>query len=49
MDGAPAMLGLQSGFIHRVKERNPSAIGMHCILHEEALASTTLTPEMKKD
>ena len=22
---------------------------MHCILHEEALASTTLTPEMKEN
>ncbi|XP_066958824.1 protein FAM200C-like [Macrobrachium rosenbergii] len=45
-DGAPAMLGLQSGFITRVKEKNPSAVGTHCILHREALASRTLPAEM---
>ncbi len=46
-DGAPAMLGLQSGFITRVKEKSPSAIGTHCILHREALASRTLPAEMR--
>ena len=46
-DGAPAMLGLQSGFITRVKEKSPSATGTHCILHCEALASITLPVEMR--
>ena len=46
-DGAPAMLGLQSSFITRVKEKSPSAIGMHCILHREALASRTPPAEMR--
>uniref|UniRef100_A0A8C4N202 Uncharacterized protein n=1 Tax=Eptatretus burgeri TaxID=7764 RepID=A0A8C4N202_EPTBU len=46
-DGAPAMLGLQSGFITRVKEKSPSAMGTHCILHREALASRTLPAEMR--
>ena len=46
-DGAPAMLGLQSGFITRVKEKIPSAIGTRCILHREALASRTLPAEMR--
>ncbi|XP_066953245.1 protein FAM200A-like [Macrobrachium rosenbergii] len=41
------MLGLQSGFITRVKEKNPSAVGTHCILHREALASRTLPAEMR--
>ena len=40
------MLGLQSGFITRVKEKSPSAIGTHCILHREALASRTPPAEM---
>lgn len=31
------MLGLQSGFITRVKEKNPSAVGTHCILHRDVL------------
>uniref|UniRef100_A0A0L8GAF4 HAT C-terminal dimerisation domain-containing protein n=1 Tax=Octopus bimaculoides TaxID=37653 RepID=A0A0L8GAF4_OCTBM len=47
-DGAPAMLGLQSGFITSVKEKkNPSVVGTHCILHHEALASRTLPTEMR--
>lgn len=46
-DGAPAMFRLQSGFITRVKEKNPSVVGTHCILHREALASRTLPAEMK--
>ena len=48
MDEAPTMIDLKSGFIHRVKERNPSVIGMHCVLHREALASRSLPPKMKK-
>ena len=46
-DEAPAMLGLQSGFTTRVKEKNPSVVGTHCILHREALASRTLPAEMR--
>ena len=46
-DGALAMLGLRSGFIKRVKEKVPSAIGTHCILHREALAYRTLPAEMR--
>ncbi|XP_029633763.1 zinc finger BED domain-containing protein 5-like [Octopus sinensis] len=44
-DRAPAMLGLQSGFITRVKEKNPSIVGAHCILDHEA--SRTLPTEMR--
>lgn len=46
-DGAPAMLGLQSGLVTKVKEKNPSVIGTHCILHREALASRTLPAEVR--
>ncbi|XP_076063460.1 protein FAM200C-like [Oratosquilla oratoria] len=45
-DGAPAMRGLRSGFVTKVKERNPSVMSTHCILHLEALASRTLPVEM---
>ena len=47
-DGAPGMTGLKSGFIKRVKEKNSSVIGTHCMLHCEALASTTLPHEIKE-
>ena len=47
-DGAPAMTGLKSGFIKRVKEKNSSVIGTHCIFHCEALASRALPHEMKE-
>lgn len=46
-DGAPAMIGLRSGFVKRVKEKNPSVIGTHCIIHREALASRTMPTKMK--
>ncbi|XP_076062406.1 protein FAM200C-like [Oratosquilla oratoria] len=45
-DGAPTMRGLRSGFVTKVKERNPSIMGTHCILHREALGSRTLPVEM---
>ena len=38
-DGAPAMLGCRSGFITRVKQKNPDAVGTHCVIHRETLAS----------
>lgn len=41
-DGAPAMLGSRGGFITRMKQRSPNAVGSHCIIHREALASRTL-------
>jgi hypothetical protein len=45
-DGAPAMIGLRGGFIARMKEKSPNAIGTHCVIHREALASRTLTSDM---
>ena len=46
-DGAPAMLGCRSGFITRVKQKNPDAVGTHCVIHRETLASKTLPTAMK--
>ena len=45
---ATAITGLKSGFIKTVKEKNSSEIFTHCILHREALASTTMPHEMTK-
>jgi hypothetical protein len=47
-DGAPAMLGSRSGFISRMKHRSPNAVGTHCVIHREALASRTLSSAMNK-
>ena len=41
-DGAPTMLGSRSGFQTLVKQHAPLAIGVHCFIHREALASKTL-------
>ena len=45
-NGAPAMLRVQSGFLALVKQEN--AIGMHCIIHQEALALRTMPQSLKK-
>ena len=47
-DGAPAMLGCRSGFFTRVEQKNSDAVGSHCIIYREALASKTLPAAMKK-
>ena len=46
-DGAPAMLGCWSGFIARIKQKNPDAVGIHCVIHRETSASKTLAAAMK--
>ena len=47
-DGAPVMLGVRSGFLALVKQKNPNVIGMHCIIHREALASRTMPQSLKQ-
>ena len=46
-DGALTMLGSQSGFVTRIKQKSPNAVGTHCVIHREALASKTLPAAMK--
>ena len=46
-DGAPSMLGSQSGFQKQVKELAPEAKGTHCFIHRYALASKTLPAQLK--
>ena len=41
-DGAPSMLGSKSGFQQMVKNVSPQAIGVHCIIHRQVLASKSL-------
>lgn len=41
-DGAPAMLGSRSGLAALIKQKNPSVITTHCIIHRQALAAKTL-------
>ena len=36
------------GLITRVKQKNLDAVGTHCVIHREALASKTLPAAMKK-
>ena len=42
-DGCPAMIGSRSGFISRIKQKSPNAIGSHCVIHHEALPASTLS------
>ncbi|KAI4785252.1 hypothetical protein KUCAC02_037875 [Chaenocephalus aceratus] len=40
------MTGRKSGLVARAKERNPTMIATHCMLHRQALASTSVSPEL---
>ncbi|CAG9790709.1 unnamed protein product [Diatraea saccharalis] len=41
-DGAPAMIGARSGLAQKLKEKNPTLVSTHCVIHRQALASKTL-------
>ncbi|XP_067139325.1 protein FAM200C-like [Centruroides vittatus] len=41
-DGTPAMLGSRSSLATLIRQKNPSVLTMHCIIHRQALASKTL-------
>ena len=38
-DGAPAMIGENSGLVFLVKQKKPAIQGKHCMIHKEALVS----------
>ena len=40
------MIGSRLGFIIKVKKKNSLSVGIHCIIHSEALAAKTLPNEM---
>ena len=41
-DGAPAMIGANSGLISLLKQKNPAIQGTHCMIHKAALVSKTI-------
>ena len=41
-DGAPAMIGANSGLIFLVKQKNLAIQGTHCMIHKAALVSKTI-------
>ena len=41
-DGAPAMIGANSGLTSLVKQKNPAIQGTHCMIHKAALVSKTI-------
>ncbi|XP_036027915.1 protein ZBED8-like [Onychomys torridus] len=47
-DGAPALLGSQSGFQHLVLNASPKVIGTHCMVHLQTLAVKTLPQELQE-
>ncbi|XP_013777528.1 protein ZBED8-like [Limulus polyphemus] len=46
-DGAPAMMGVRSGFTTLVKQKAPHGITTHCVLHRHVLAAKTLPENLK--
>lgn len=45
-NGAPAMLGSRLGLAKLVKQKNPTTLTTHCIIHRQALASKTLPKDL---
>ena len=46
-DGALAMLGSHFLFLKIAKKYNPSIVGIHCMIHRQALASKTLPDPLR--
>ena len=46
-DGAPVMVGKNSGFVALVRQRAPDLIFTHCVLHRHALAVKMLPKDLK--
>ena len=42
IDGAQAVLGSRSGFLKLDKKHNRNIVGIHCMIHRQALASKTV-------
>ena len=47
-DGAPSMLGCQSGFQRLVQNESPKVIGTHCMIHRQILATKTLPQKLRE-
>ncbi|XP_068247918.1 protein FAM200C-like [Palaemon carinicauda] len=47
VDGAPAMLGHNNGFVALAKQQNPDILVIHCMIHRQALVVKNLEPEVE--
>ncbi|CAH1985487.1 unnamed protein product [Acanthoscelides obtectus] len=47
-DGAPALIGVGSGLATKLKEKKPSMVSTHCVIHRQALASKTLPQKLRQ-
>lgn len=47
-DGASAMIGVRSGLAQKLKEKNPTLVSTHCVIHRQALASKTLPQNLRQ-
>ena len=45
-DGAASMTGRVKGFITKAKQKNPTMVATHCMLHREALTAKTMPPDL---
>ena len=47
-DGAPAMIGANSGLVSLVKQKNPAIQGTHCMIYKAKLVSKTIPKRLHK-
>jgi len=46
-DCVPGIIGSKSVYIFWIKQKSPNAIGSHCVIYGETLASRTLSAAIK--
>ncbi|XP_029633744.1 SCAN domain-containing protein 3-like [Octopus sinensis] len=47
-DGAPAMMGKNTGCLKMMKDENPNMLTVHCVIHRENLVAKKLSPVLNK-
>ena len=45
-DGAPAMMGKNTGCLKLLKDENPNMLVVHCVIHRENLVAKNLAPKL---
>ncbi|KAF2889162.1 hypothetical protein ILUMI_17011 [Ignelater luminosus] len=45
---APVVIGARSGLAQELKEKNPTLVSTHCVIHRQALASKTLPQNLRQ-
>ena len=46
-DGCPSMQGKNKGFVTYVRQKNPTAVILHCMIHREALVAKSLPKDLQ--